>query len=61
MLQVSSNSKVKLNNAHVLDNKVVIEHDSFKWFHPGVAVETLTHPNQKETLKNAIKLLGLSE
>ncbi len=61
LLHVSSNSKVNLNNAHVLDNEIVIEHDSFKWFHPGIAVETLTHANQKETLQKAIKLLGLSE
>ena len=61
LLHVSSNSRVKLNNPHTLDGKVVIEHDDFKWFHPKEAIETLTHKNQKDTLKKAITFLGLSE
>ena len=61
LLHVSSNSRVKLNNPHKLDGKVVVEHDDFKWFHPKEAIETLTHKNQKDTLKKAITFLGLSE
>jgi 8-oxo-dGTP pyrophosphatase MutT (NUDIX family) len=59
LLQVSSNSKVSLNNAHVLDGKVVLEHDDFKWFFPGEAVKKVTHSNQKETMRKAIEFLGL--
>ena len=61
LLHVSSNSRVILNNPHKLDGKVVIEHDDFKWFHPKDALETLTHKNQKDTLKKATTFLGLSE
>ena len=61
LVQVSSNSKVSLNNEHVLDGEVVEEHDSFKWFHPSEALTTVTHSNQKETLNKAITYLGLSE
>jgi 8-oxo-dGTP pyrophosphatase MutT (NUDIX family) len=61
LLHVSSNSKVIINNEHVLDGKVVEEHNDFKWFHPKEAVKTLTHENQKETVRKAINLLGLSE
>jgi len=61
LLHVSSNSRVKLNNPHGLDGEIVIEHDDFKWFHPKEAFETLTHKNQKDTLKKAITFLGLSE
>jgi len=61
LIHVSSNSKVKLNNPHKLDGEVVMEHDDFKWFHPKEALETLTHANQKDTLKKAIAFLGLSE
>ncbi len=60
LLQVSSNSKVVLNNEHVLDNKIVVEHDDFKWFFPKDAICEITHNNQEETLKKAIKHLGLS-
>jgi bis(5'-nucleosidyl)-tetraphosphatase len=59
LLQVSSNSKVTINNEHALDGKIVEEHDDFKWFFPKDAVKTLTHKNQKETLKLAIEHLGL--
>ena len=61
LIHVSSNSKVKINNPHELDGEIVEEHDDFKWFHPKEAVETLTHQNQKDTLKKAIEFLGLSE
>ena len=61
LLHVSSNSKVKLNNPHVLDGEVVQEHDDFKWFHPKEALKTVTHKNQKDTLKKATTFLGLSE
>ena len=61
LLHVSSNSKVKLNNPHELDGEVVEEHDDFKWFHPKEAIETVTHTNQKDTLKKAIEFLGLSK
>ena len=61
LVQVSSNSKVSLNNEHVLDGEVVEEHSDFKWFHPKEALETVTHENQRETLNKAITYLGLSE
>jgi 8-oxo-dGTP pyrophosphatase MutT (NUDIX family) len=60
LIHVSSNSKVTLNNAHVLDDKVVDEHDDFKWFFPKDAVKKLTHKNQKGTMLKAISYLGLS-
>jgi 8-oxo-dGTP pyrophosphatase MutT (NUDIX family) len=61
LLHVSSNSKVKINNPHETDGIVVEEHDDFKWFHPKEALQIITHKNQKDTLKKAIKFLGLSE
>ncbi|MDD3159712.1 MAG: NUDIX domain-containing protein [Candidatus ainarchaeum sp.] len=59
LVRVSSNSKVNLNNAHVLDDKVVFEHDDFKWFFPEEVVAKLRHKNAKETMKKAIDYLGL--
>jgi 8-oxo-dGTP pyrophosphatase MutT (NUDIX family) len=59
LLQVSSNSKVSLNNPHALDGEVVFEHDGFKWFFPGEALKQVTHSNQKETMRKAIEFLGL--
>lgn len=59
LVHVSSNSKVKINNAHELDGEVVLEHDDFKWCFPKDAIKLLTHKNQKESMKKAIKLLGL--
>ena len=61
LIHVSSNSRVKLNNPHVIDGEVVLEHDDFKWYHPKEALDTITHTNQKDTLKKAIEFLGLSE
>ncbi len=61
LVRVSSNSKVTLNNEHVLDKKVVLEHDDFKWFFPKDALKKISHSNQKETLKKAIAYLGLSD
>jgi 8-oxo-dGTP pyrophosphatase MutT (NUDIX family) len=61
LLHVSSNSRVKLNNPHVLDGEVVVEHDDFKWVHPKEALKLVTHINQKDTLKKSIEFLGLSE
>ncbi len=60
LIHVSSNSKVKINNEHSIDGKVIIEHDDFKWCFPKDAVKLLTHKNQKETMKKAIKMLGLN-
>ncbi|MDD4250916.1 MAG: NUDIX domain-containing protein [Candidatus ainarchaeum sp.] len=60
LVRVSSNSKVSLNNEHVLDQKIILEHDSFKWFLPKDALKIITHSNQKKTLKKAITYLGLS-
>ena len=61
LVQVSSNSKVILNNPHEIDGEIVEVHDSFKWFHPSDALTTVTHSNQRETLNKAITYLGLSE
>jgi len=60
LVHVSSNSKVKINNAHIIDKEVVLEHDDFKWCFPKDAIKLLTHKNQKDSMKKAIKLLGLS-
>ena len=59
LVHVSSNSKVILNNEHALDGKIIIEHDDFKWCFAKEAVNLLTHKNQKESMRKAIKLLGL--
>lgn len=59
LVHVSSNSKVTLNNPHVLDEEIVVEHDDFKWFFPKDALKTITHKNQKESLRKAIAFLGL--
>lgn len=60
LVHVSSNSKVKINNEHVIDKEIVLEHDDFKWCFPKDAIKLLTHKNQKDSMKKAIKLLGLS-
>lgn len=60
LVRVSSNSVVKLNNEHVLDGKKVIEHDDFKWCFPEEAVKKLTHSDTKKSLRDAIKVLGLT-
>ncbi|MDD3084143.1 MAG: NUDIX domain-containing protein [Candidatus ainarchaeum sp.] len=61
LIRVSSNSKVILNNEHVFDKKIVLEHDDFKWFLPKFALKEVSHSNQRETLRRAIEYLGLSE
>ncbi len=61
LVRVSSNSKVILNNEHVLDKKIVLEHDDFKWFFPKDTLKEVSHSNQRETLRKAIEYLGLSE
>ncbi len=60
LVRVSSNSVVKLNNEHVLDSKEVREHDDFKWCFPQEALKKLTHADTKKSLREAIKMLGLS-
>ena len=59
LIRVSSNSKVVLNNKHILDEKIVLEHDDFKWFFPRDALKKVSHFNQRGTLEKSIKYLGL--
>lgn len=59
LVRVSSNSKVVLNNEHVLDKAKVIEHDDFKWCLPKEAVRLATHKDTKDSLKKAFKMLGI--
>jgi 8-oxo-dGTP pyrophosphatase MutT (NUDIX family) len=61
LVRVSSNSKISLNNEHVLDKKIVLEHDYFKWFFPKDALKKVSHINQKDTIRKSIEYLGLSE
>jgi 8-oxo-dGTP pyrophosphatase MutT (NUDIX family) len=61
LVRVSSNNKITLNNEHLIDKKVVLEHDDFKWFFPKDSLKTISHSNQKETLRKVIEYLGLSE
>ena len=51
LLRVPSTAVVKLNNEHVLDKEVVIEHDDFKWCLPKEAIKLLTHKDMKISLK----------
>jgi 8-oxo-dGTP pyrophosphatase MutT (NUDIX family) len=60
LVRVPSTVEVTLNNEHVLGGEVVIEHDSFKWCFPKDALKMLTHENTKDSLKRAIKMLGIS-
>lgn len=60
LVRVSSNSVVKLNNEHPLDGKKVIEHDDFRWCFPEEALKKLTHNDTKKSLRDSIKMLGLS-
>lgn len=60
LVRVSSNSVVKLNNEHLTDGKIVLEHDDFKWCFPEEALKKITHNDTKKSLKQAIKMLGLS-
>lgn len=60
LVRVPSTVEVTLNNEQVLSGKTVIEHDSFKWVMPKEAAKMLTHQNTKDSLKKAIKMLGIS-
>jgi len=59
LIRVSSNNRISFEHQAVKDGKKVIEHDDFKWCFPGEAVSLLKHKNMKETMKKAIKVLGL--
>ena len=60
LVRVPNTAKITFNNQETnSDGELAIEHDKFKWFFPKEAIEALTHDNQKETLKKAIKLLGI--
>ncbi len=61
LLRVPSTAMVKLNNAHVLDGEVVLEHDDFKWCLPKEAIKLLTHKDMKVSLKKAFTFLGIEE
>jgi 8-oxo-dGTP pyrophosphatase MutT (NUDIX family) len=59
LVRVSSNNKITFENQAQKHGKKIIEHDDFKWCFPQEAVKLLKHQNMKETMKKAIKLLGL--
>jgi 8-oxo-dGTP pyrophosphatase MutT (NUDIX family) len=59
LIRVSSNNKISFEHQAVKDGVKVIEHDDFKWCFPGEAVSLLKHKNMKETMRKAIKMLGL--
>ncbi len=60
VVRVSSNNRINFDNQPVVDGKVILEHDDFKWCFPMEAVKMITHDNSKRSLKKAIKILGLS-
>lgn len=60
VVRVSSNNRINFDNQPVVDGKVVLEHDDFKWCFPSEAVKMITHDNSKRSMKKAIKILGLS-
>ena len=60
VVRVSSNNRINFENQSVVDGKVVLEHDDFKWCFPSEAIKMITHDNSKRSMKKAIKLLGLS-
>jgi 8-oxo-dGTP pyrophosphatase MutT (NUDIX family) len=60
LVRVSSNNKITFDNQSVVDGKIVLEHDDYKWCFPSEAVKMLTHDNSKRSLKKAVKILGLS-
>ena len=60
LVRVASTSRVSFENQALVDGKRLVEHDYFKWFLPAEAVKTLTHNDTKNSLKKAIKMLGLS-
>jgi 8-oxo-dGTP pyrophosphatase MutT (NUDIX family) len=59
LLRVPSTAVVKINNAHVLDKEIVLEHDDFKWCLPKEAIKLLTHKDMKISLKKALDYLGI--
>jgi 8-oxo-dGTP pyrophosphatase MutT (NUDIX family) len=60
LVRVSSNNRINFDNQSVVDGKVILEHDDFKWCFPSEAVKMITHDNSKRSMKKAIKMLGLS-
>lgn len=60
VVRVSSNNRINFENQPVVDGKVILEHDDFKWCFPTEAIKMITHDNSKRSLKKAIKMLGLS-
>jgi len=60
VVRVSSNNRINFDNQPVVDGKVILEHDDFKWCFPSEAIKMITHDNSKRSMKKAIKLLGLS-
>ena len=60
VIRVSSNNRINFDNQPVVDGKVVLEHDDFKWCFPSEAIKMITHDNSKRSMKKAIKILGLS-
>ncbi|HNV01170.1 MAG TPA: NUDIX domain-containing protein [archaeon] len=59
LLRVPSTAVVKINNEHVLDKEIVLEHDDFKWCLPKEAIKLLTHKDMKISLKKALDHLGI--
>jgi len=60
LVRIPSTTDVTFENQETFDNgQQLVEHDKFKWFLPGEAVETVTHENQKESLRKAIGMLGI--
>ncbi len=59
LLRVPSTAVVKINNEHVLDKEIVLEHDDFKWCLPKEAIKLLTHKDMKISLKKALNHLGI--
>ena len=60
VVRVSSNNRINFDNQPVVDGKVILEHDDFKWCFPSEAIKMITHDNSKRSMKKAIKILGLS-
>lgn len=60
VVRVSSNNRINFDNQPIVDGKVVLEHDDFKWCFPAEAIKMITHDNSRRSLKKAIKILGLS-
>ena len=59
LVRVSSNNKINFDNQSIKGGKRVIEHDDYKWCFPKEAVELIKHRDGKESMRKAIKLLGL--